>query len=372
MRKGGQTGGTMEPVTIIFAAMAAVAVQDKDVPASAVMPPAPPPMITENRPSGPNRQPTPTRDLASVIYRHDYPAAALREGRSGRTSVELAVTRWGTVADCRVTASSGHADLDAASCDRLATRARFWPATDAAGRDIAGTYVQSVRWALPEDAGAVGPPVPPPIVAVAPIEIPKLFPAPPRVQNYGWQRVATADWPPAALAEKRGGKARISFDLDPAGKVAGCRVIESSGHADLDAASCAIATQRASFKPALGVDGQPISGRVEQVLAWRVPDEATPSSPKARVPAYTPQATVLPPFLITDGRARLVMTLGKDGKARECRLEAGGSMAGIAAMQDRLCKEARERGFRVRDAARTPLPLRIEAVLEIKAAAPGK
>jgi hypothetical protein len=57
-----------------------------------------------------------------------------------------------------VISSSKNADLDKATCDLMLKRARFIPATDAAGKHVAGTFRSSVRWQIPDGA----PPLPAP------------------------------------------------------------------------------------------------------------------------------------------------------------------------------------------------------------------
>jgi TonB family protein len=65
---------------------------------------------------------------AKVIGGHvsdrDYPPAALRQRRGGTTIVRFVVTTGGRIADCTVTRSSGHADLDAQTCV-IAQRFRY-------------------------------------------------------------------------------------------------------------------------------------------------------------------------------------------------------------------------------------------------------
>lgn len=104
----------------------------------ALDPPPPPPMVervtvvesAKSPEPRPNRPVMPKGDPANWIRSFDYPAAAREEGRTGETRVRVSVTRWGGVADCQIYGSSGHPDLDAATCDLLAERARFYPALD--------------------------------------------------------------------------------------------------------------------------------------------------------------------------------------------------------------------------------------------------
>ena len=82
---------------------------------------------------------------------NDYPSRALREEREGTTGFRVSVGPDGRVTDCQVTSSSGHADLDAATCDNVRRRARFTPATDGEGNPTTGSYSNRVRWVIPKD-----------------------------------------------------------------------------------------------------------------------------------------------------------------------------------------------------------------------------
>ena len=42
------------------------------------------------------------------------------------------------------------AGLDRATCDNVARRARFEPATDASGANVAGSYANNIRWVIPK------------------------------------------------------------------------------------------------------------------------------------------------------------------------------------------------------------------------------
>lgn len=78
----------------------------------------------------------------------DYPPQALRDGREGTTEFRLLISTLGGVDDCIITASSGHDDLDEATCNRLKRRARFTPAKDAQGTPIPDTYSGHFTWRI--------------------------------------------------------------------------------------------------------------------------------------------------------------------------------------------------------------------------------
>lgn len=80
------------------------------------------------------------------VYTSDYPRDALAQMRGGVATVRLTVDREGFVEHCQVVQSSGHADLDAISCQAMGMRGRFEPARNAAGRRIPATVVRQVVW----------------------------------------------------------------------------------------------------------------------------------------------------------------------------------------------------------------------------------
>jgi periplasmic protein TonB len=80
----------------------------------------------------------------------DWPRAALAERRSGIAVVRLAINRSGEVDECAIVVSSGHADLDARTCEAVAVRGRFEPARDARGNRVRGEVLHRVNWTLPQ------------------------------------------------------------------------------------------------------------------------------------------------------------------------------------------------------------------------------
>ena len=103
-------------------------------------PPAPPPVIQLPAPAAPPpprftpKGASPKGNPGNWATTNDYPSRALREEREGTTGFRVSVGPDGRVTDCTVTSSSGHADLDQATCDNVRRRARFTPATDGEGQ----------------------------------------------------------------------------------------------------------------------------------------------------------------------------------------------------------------------------------------------
>ncbi|APL94841.1 hypothetical protein Sj15T_33630 [Sphingobium sp. TA15] len=114
------------------------------VPVAAPPPPAPPP------PEVPASRASPRSSPGSWLSDADYPSRAQREERSGTAGFRLEIGPDGRVTNCTITSSTGHADLDEATCRLLPRRARFKPATAAGGGPMSDTYNGRITWRLPE------------------------------------------------------------------------------------------------------------------------------------------------------------------------------------------------------------------------------
>ena len=93
----------------------------------------------------------PTNSPATWVMTNDYPSRDLREGNQGRVGFMLGIAANGRAESCIVTASSGFAGLDQATCDKVMKRARFEAATDEYGTRVAGSYSGTIRWVIPKD-----------------------------------------------------------------------------------------------------------------------------------------------------------------------------------------------------------------------------
>jgi protein TonB len=113
------------------------------VPTAALPAPPPPP------PAGPSSDARPRGNPGNWANTNDYPSRALQQEREGTTGFRVTIGVDGRVIDCTVTQSSGHDDLDAATCTNVKRRARFEPAVRN-GEKVQGTYSNRVRWQIPK------------------------------------------------------------------------------------------------------------------------------------------------------------------------------------------------------------------------------
>jgi periplasmic protein TonB len=93
----------------------------------------------------------PKNNPGSWATTNDYPSRALSQEREGTTTFRVTVGADGKVTDCSVTGSSGHGDLDAATCSNVKRRARFDPALSNDGSPTTGSYSNRVTWRIPKE-----------------------------------------------------------------------------------------------------------------------------------------------------------------------------------------------------------------------------
>lgn len=86
--------------------------------------------------------------------------------------------------------------------------------------------------------------------------------------------ITPEDYPAEALRANAEGRVRVDLAVDRSGAVTGCTVVESSGSAALDAATCALMRTRAHFTSARDAGGRPLAATVRQAVRWQIPREA--------------------------------------------------------------------------------------------------
>ena len=89
---------------------------------------------------------THARWISGSIRDSDYPRGAYEVGAGGTVYLRFVVAPNGRVSECRVTRSSGRADLDATTCRLIQKRFRYRPARDARGRPIADVIRGEHLW----------------------------------------------------------------------------------------------------------------------------------------------------------------------------------------------------------------------------------
>jgi TonB family protein len=96
------------------------------------------------------KDPVPKGGTDDWISLDDYPRDALRSNREGTTGFNLVVGKDGRAQQCTISKSSGHPDLDTATCKAMMRRARFEPAQDAGRNPVEGKFSSRVSWKVPK------------------------------------------------------------------------------------------------------------------------------------------------------------------------------------------------------------------------------
>lgn len=76
------------------------------------------------------------------------------------------------------------------------------------------------------------------------------------------------DYPADALNQRRGGVVTVRLLVSRAGMVDSCDVVQSSGHADLDAVSCRLMGERGRYEAARDSSGRRIASQVMRQVVW--------------------------------------------------------------------------------------------------------
>lgn len=168
----------------------------------------------------PAQKPEPLRPQ-TWITDDDYPAGSLRRGEYGKVRFALAVAATGVATQCRITWTSGFAELDQTACAILLKRARFKPARDATGKAIPALYSSSFSWEIPGGG-------------------PKAQDAPAQALSVSINKVPKGYARPSLL--------RVHFSS--AGKPDSCRVEMTSGNVALDKIACEQAMAQATVPTA--------------------------------------------------------------------------------------------------------------------------
>ncbi|WP_431470677.1 energy transducer TonB [Sphingosinithalassobacter sp. LHW66-3] len=203
--------------------------------------------------------------VSGSISNTDYPAEAMRAGEEGEVEIRFAIDTSGYVTGCSVVESSGSVSLDVASCVLITERFRFEPARSANGAPVSEMRTQRIRWELPEPA----------------------------------------DEPLTSFA------LAMRYELAPDGSLADCEIVPIGNVPD-DAQFC---------------DGPP--GMPSEIKAAMLREMAAGQSQ-----LFTSIAQVVgderldvpppPPALSHVERATIRFTVGADGLARDCTIDASG------------------------------------------------
>ncbi len=123
----------------------------------------------------------------------------------------------------------------------------------------------------PVNIGPITPPMPPVVVAVTPTPAAASLSAgvSPRGNQGDW--FPQDSYPAAARREGAEGRVSVTVGIGTNGRVTDCRVVSSSGNAELDGATCRLATRNGRFTPARNAEGQSVASSFTlRNVRWRL------------------------------------------------------------------------------------------------------
>ena len=92
--------------------------------------------------------PRPLNSPSDWLRPNDYPFIPLLDGQQAIVNFVLKVGADGMPTDCKIPRSYGDEAFDKRTCSLLVERARFDPATNAAGVPVASIFYNTVRWVV--------------------------------------------------------------------------------------------------------------------------------------------------------------------------------------------------------------------------------
>ena len=91
-------------------------------------------------------------------------------------------------------------------------------------------------------------------------------PAPAQLNTY----FSVSDYPPAAFKEGREGTVEFEAIVNIDGRLRDCRIVQTSGHSDLDETTCRLLTERLRFRPAKDSAGNSVEDKYSGKITWRI------------------------------------------------------------------------------------------------------
>lgn len=102
-------------------------------------------------------------------------------------------------------------------------------------------------------------------------DMPKLYdPVAPKARNSGW--VTDNDYKSVWINREWEGTAGFRLSIGADGKVETCTITDSTGHAALDDATCALVKRRAKFDAAKDDQGRSVRGTFSSAVRWQIPE----------------------------------------------------------------------------------------------------
>lgn len=222
-------------------------------------------------------------DRSRWVTPNDYPSMMLRQRKQGTTTVRLLIRPNGRPYDCSIVISSGHKELDDATCSAIRRRARF-EHLDETAANIQQYHDETVRWQLPQESSEENTS---PLSKGSDVQLrsnqdpPRYKPEPrsdqepprykpePRSNPATW--VDSSKYPSQANRRGVSGVVRYQLTVDDRGLPQNCKIMTSSGDSNLDKVTCSLIQDSARFLPAQDLRYKNQPGTFDGEVRWKVP-----------------------------------------------------------------------------------------------------
>lgn len=160
--------------------------------------------------------------------------------------------------------------------------------------------------------------------------------------------VKPADYPEQALRSKQQGQVAFELEIDQRGRVTGCTVQSSSGHALLDRAACELYRGRARYTPAQDAVGKPTIAKDQRSVRWGIgsagPSAVDIESPDLVQGSKLVLASDYPAAAVSNneqGAVTALVRVDADGTPASCTIE---KTSRSTALDARTCELLSTRG----------------------------
>jgi len=221
----------------------------------------------------------PLSDPGSWVSNDDFPGDAAGDQR-GHIYYNMIVGRDGRIRDCMaidefLLDDDGSSRFARLTCSLLRARARYEVSKDGNGRALLGNHAGHIYW-YRDQVAAFGewrgrnfilqvkhakPPLPP--------TPEQRFASLPRLSRPVGLADILGAFPSQALKHEQFGVAAVRLQVNSQGRLAGCRLLQSSGYERLDRATCKLLSRR-RFVAATDKSGKPVAFRLNQAIDWQL------------------------------------------------------------------------------------------------------
>lgn len=125
------------------------------------------------------------------------------------------------------------------------------------------------------------------------------------------------DYPMKAFDKNQEGITRFELMISPEGNIASCKILSSSGHAELDRTTCYLAQKRVKFQAARNADGQAVWGIYRSQAIWAIPEHRLSAQP---APDLEVTLNQLPANTVKPAAVKLAYSVDASGNRSSCTM----------------------------------------------------